>query len=141
MKPDRMKPLDEQTGVVLLALLGWGEARGEGPLGIAAVQHVVRNRSLRSGKPVEQVILAPLQFSCFNHNDPNYPKLLMADDYEPVAWGMCSALAIGVLGGWIPDPTGGALNYYAASMPNPPASTKDWRETAVIGNQIFGVAS
>lgn len=141
MKIDRLIPLERQPGSVLLALLGWGEARGEGPLGILAVMWVAKNRSDRRLMPLESVILQPMQFSCFNKSDPNRDRLLMADKDEPISWGQCSALAEVLLAGHTTDPTNGASHYYALSMPAPPNWVKGWRETAVIGGHVFGVAA
>lgn len=140
MKPNRLAPLAEQTGVVLLALLGYGEARGEGPLGILAVMHVALNRASRPNRTLEGVILAPQQFSCFNANDPNREHLLMADKDAPLAWGACAAIADLALGGHTSDPTGGASHYYADTIA-PPGWTVGWRETARLGRHIFGVAT
>lgn len=140
MKPDRLAPIERQTGAVLLALLGYGEARGEGSLGILAVMHVAMNRAAKPNHTLEGVILSRMQFSCFNLNDPNRAHLLMADKDDPLSWGACAAIAELALGGHTSDPTGGATHYYASSIPAPPWALH-WRETAVIGNHIFGVAA
>lgn len=108
----------------IMAKTLWAEARGEPEEGMLAVGWVIRNRAERSGYAgslvgsngaVSAVCLAPWQFSCWNKNDPNYAKLevLALDEYVKE-----QELAIDVLGGIAPDPTGGADCYYApAGMP------------------------
>jgi hypothetical protein len=55
----------------MIALCIWREARGEPPLGQRAIFHVILNRAKERGRPVEQVILQPKQFSSFNLGEPN----------------------------------------------------------------------
>ncbi|MTI10177.1 cell wall hydrolase [Curvivirga aplysinae] len=77
--------------VETLARTIWAEARGEGPDGMMAVACVILNR-WRDPKwwsrdenddivddTVEAVCRDPWQFSCWNKNDPNLPKLLAID--------------------------------------------------------------
>lgn len=70
----------------IMALTVWGEARGEGSLGMAAVAWVIMNRAHRGGwwgDSIKSVCLKPMQFSCWNANDPNRSDLLtLADDLE-----------------------------------------------------------
>jgi hypothetical protein len=63
----------------------WGEARGEGCLGMEAVAYVIRNRVRNPrwwGKDYSSVCLAHSQFSCWNQNDPNLPKLRSVTDTD-----------------------------------------------------------
>jgi spore germination cell wall hydrolase CwlJ-like protein len=74
-KNDIFMQLDDAR---LLALLIYGEARGEPMEGRIAVASVVMNRVKIGGwfgSDIKDVILKPYQFSCFNANDPNLPKL------------------------------------------------------------------
>jgi len=72
--------------VKLLALVIYGEARGEPLGGKVGVASVVLNRLKTGGwfgKTIKDVILKPFQFSCFNDNDPNRIKLLaIAQNWE-----------------------------------------------------------
>ena len=66
-----------------LARTLWGEARGEPLAGIRAVAAVVLNRAMHPrvhwwGRTVIGVCRAPFQFSCWNADDPNYPRLQAA---------------------------------------------------------------
>lgn len=65
----------------------YGEARGAGVIDKIAVGAVIRERVLRPGwwgDSWETVCLAPYQFSCWNEDDPNRPKLDLAysDDHR-----------------------------------------------------------
>lgn len=153
--PEPEKPLEEQEPRVLLALLGWGEARGEGPAGIYAVQCVARNRQLqpqRFGDTLAKVILKPWAFSCFNQGDPNRDKLLKADHLDLQSWQEAAVLAELCLNGG-PDPTKGATHYCTTSMwakgfenlKQPPWYSANLivagvtQERSRIGNHVFAV--
>jgi len=76
---DGNKNFRELDDVRLLALVVYGEARGEPLAGKIAVASVVLNRLKKNGwfgKTLKDVILKPFQFSCFNEDDPNRIKLL-----------------------------------------------------------------
>jgi spore germination cell wall hydrolase CwlJ-like protein len=127
---------------VLLAMLGWGEARGEPERGILAVMWVARNRSVRGSRALKDVILQPWQFSCFNDRDPNRDRLLTAEEKEPASWAKCLAISRLLLSGYTLDPTGGATHYYSTSIAPPYWAyvTRGWTELTVIGRHIFGIA-
>lgn len=80
--PDRALALDT------LARTLWGEARGESLLGLRAVAGVVINRTTHPrirwwGRTIVGVCRAGKQFSCWNADDGNYPRLMRvttADD-------------------------------------------------------------
>lgn len=91
----------------------WGEARGEKPVGEAAVAHVILNRAKQPswwGQTVMGVCCHPFQFSCRNKDDPNCAalnKLCKSDDgYQSIA-----VIVDAVLNGHVPDPTAGATHY------------------------------
>lgn len=78
LKEDK-KVFKEIEDAKLLALVIYGEARGEARGGKIGVASVVLNRLKRGGwfgKTIKEVILKSYQFSCFNENDPNRIKLL-----------------------------------------------------------------
>lgn len=105
--------------IEVMAKTIWGEARSETQEGRTAVAWVIRNRAasrafaatlVGAEGAVEHVCMAPWQFSCWLSSDPNRAKIdaltrdEYADEYD---------LAFDVLGGAIPDPTSGAVNYYS----------------------------
>jgi N-acetylmuramoyl-L-alanine amidase len=120
----------------------WGEARGEGRAGMEAVACVILNRvriaekkgSYWWGSSVIEVCQKPYQFSCWNKDNPNYHKLLAADEDDP--WFVAAeAVAQLALDGNLTDITNGATHYHAAG------ATPGWayreKPVAVIGRHIF----
>lgn len=93
----------------------------------------------RWGDSYADVILAPGQFSAYNaltgYAGGEGANTLWQQEPSP------ELLAIGqqIVSGEYDDPTGGALNYYAASMDQPPswASEGEWTQ---IGDHYFGTA-
>jgi N-acetylmuramoyl-L-alanine amidase len=62
--------------LAVLAQTMWGEARGEGTLGMLAIGFVIKNRAesdhhARFGSGIAEVALKHKQFSCWNMGDPN----------------------------------------------------------------------
>jgi len=135
------KQIFEQcTDLKLLALCIYGEARGESELGRTAVGCVVRNRvKVQPRKSYREVILKPLQYSCFNFDDPNFKIMLdfaqkphtLDDDFVE-----CLKVAESILSSVIGDITGGATNYF-----NPKRADPDWAKAMVktvsIGKHDF----
>jgi spore germination cell wall hydrolase CwlJ-like protein len=133
-----MKPIQEQTELILLALCIWGEARGESKQGKEAVAHVVMNRykhPKRFGKTVKEVILRPKQFSCFNAGSSSKDKMLSipADD----VWTACLSAAQSVYLGKVKDNTMGATHYCRHDCF--PSWRKKMTQTTKIGDHVFFV--
>ena len=105
----------------VLARTIWGEARGQGTLGLEAVAAVVLNRVKVAdahggtywwGNNIIQVCQKPYQFSCWNRSDPNFQKLQKVDQnnlYFASALRVARRAVIGAL----EDPTYGATHYHA----------------------------
>lgn len=139
--------LTRLDAVSLLTLCAWGEARGEAVEGQLAVMHCVNNRvqdpRKRFGETHGDVILKPYQFSCFNANDPNYPKILALAERLPTALAAHEQpvsqlwfLASGVLSEDLLDNTHGANHYFVAGIPVPKwAQGKE--PVAKIGFHLF----
>ena len=130
--------------VNLLAKTLWGEARGCSKDEKVAVGWVVLNRvndkKQRFGKGIEGVILKPWQFSCFNKNDLNRPKLENPEKHDEKSWKECLEVAKSLLSGELKDPTNGATHYIAKTMKNKPAwfsklkkatNKKEWKHEYV----------
>ena len=121
-----------------LARTLYGEARGEPRRGKIAVAWVIRNRAIRPGwwgRGIIEVCLKPSQFSCWNANDPNRPKLTAVTVDSP-SFLRCYASAAGVLADVHEDPTNGATYYYADYIDRP-GWARDMAETVRIGRHIF----
>lgn len=146
----------DMTDREVLARTMWGEARGEGRIGQEAVASVILNRvelakafKARKGRnhplygdgTVEGACRAPWQFSCWNENDPNLPKLL-AVTMDDRRFSSCMAVAAVALSGVLDDPTQGATHYHTVkSPPNvkqwPPKWAASLTPTVTIGAHIF----
>jgi len=126
-----------------LARTLWGEARGEGERGMAAVACTILNRVKVAqakgkywwGQNIIQVCQRPYQFSCWNRSDPNFPKLIKVDDTD-FKFALALAVARKAVVGKLKDETGGATHYYADSI-KAPYWTKGETITAKIGHHIF----
>ena len=119
--PDTRLPIEQQDEDVLLAMLVWGEARGEPPEGRVAVAHVPLTRlkkrnsvrsSLNRKVTLRSIMLKRWQFSCFNKNDPNRVLLLRPVEAEGLGlWAACWRTAVEALMGHSANPAQGATHY------------------------------
>lgn len=129
--PDVTKSVEEQDEDVLHAMLVWGEARGESPLGRAAVAHVpvtrLRLKSASSSRPaatmtLKDVMLRRWAFSCFNRKDPNRQKLLKPVEAEGLGlWVLCWRSAAEAREGQSSNPALGATHYCVQCLWSRPA--------------------
>jgi N-acetylmuramoyl-L-alanine amidase len=140
------------SAVEILAVLIYGEARGEAIEGQIAVGNVVRNR-VRSAphKTYQDIALADYQFSCFSprgggqnftetlgaakqmvsargasKNPPNSPLLLQA------VW-----IATGIIIGSLLDNVHGATHYFADWCDPVPSWSKSMTKVATVGRHMF----
>jgi spore germination cell wall hydrolase CwlJ-like protein len=127
-----------------LARTLWGEARGDGKTGMQAVANVVMNRyrlaqqsvayARQFGSTVAGVCRQPKQFSCWNSNDPNLPKML-AVGFSDQNFVDAVYIAQDALANRLPDLTNGATHYHTRG------STASWDTgqavVASIGNHLF----
>lgn len=146
------KPVDFHDLEILTRTI-WGEARGETMRGQRAVACVIINR-WRSGKwfngidtnndgmeSITEVCQQAWQFSSWNKNDPNLPKLLAARIGEK-SFDDCLNVAIMTIEDsmserWAGrDPSRGATHFYVAGSPRP-----RWHTTqtpcAIVGKHLF----
>ena len=128
---------DKEKEIDLLAKTAWGEARGEGASGMQAVINVILNR-VRAGSwyglTVENVVLKPYQFSCWNDTDPNKDKILSLKTEDP-AFIQAKSLAFAGYNGLLADITNGATHYHTIGAT--PNWAKAMVQTKTIGNHIF----
>lgn len=136
-------PIEEQPGPIVLRLCLWAEARGESAKGKLAVAWVIKNRAEKSGKSIKEIVLAPLQFSSFNHDDPNRGKMLSAHMDDATGWARCDTVADLIEDGCTLDLTRGATHYFAHDVVHPAWGPPHpgWEGTAVIGGHTFGRAA
>ena len=77
------QPYATLSGLSLLGLCIWREARGEAELGKRGVAHAIANRAKSPswwGHDWYTVITKPYQFSSFNEDDPNSKKWPAEED-------------------------------------------------------------
>lgn len=126
----------------LLARTLYGEARGESARGIEAVAAVVLNRVAKAqergrywwGSTITEVCSKPWQFSCWNPDDPNRPKIEMVEPGTKV-FDSCLRIARRAVSGTLNDPTDGATHYHHKSLN--PAWAKGRAPCAEIGKHLF----
>lgn len=123
----------------ILARTLWGEARGEGSIGMAAVANVIMNRVRHPtwwGHDAVSVCLTPWQFSSWNAADPNRAKLLAVTDEDPQ---FVTALIIAkqALAGRLPDITEGSTTYKTKWLAWPSSWGEPVPARVTIGNQVF----
>jgi len=112
---------DRETDI--LARTIYGEARGESISGMEAVASVVLNRVAVSkrrghywwGDDVSEVCRKPLQFSCWNRNDPNY-RLVKNVSENDVVFCICKRVAARATAGLLEDNTCCATHYHAKNV-------------------------
>ena len=131
-----------ELAVDVLARTMWGEARGEGPLGMEAIASVVLNRARIAqdrggywwGNDIISVCQKPYQFSCWNRSDPNYRMLLDVTD-KNIHFATSLRIARRAVAGVLADGTNGATHYHEKSiLPN---WAKGQVPCAIIGHHIF----
>jgi len=114
----------------------YGEARGEPEGGRVAVAWVIRNRAETQygGDTPEEVCMRPAQFSCWNPNDPNLPKLKYLNT-QSEGFRQCLLATAMVFADLVPDPTNGCRHYLVAGTD---ASWIEGQEPEIkIGNHVF----
>ena len=115
----------------------WGEARGEGDEGMAAVVWVVRNRSEKTGLSLRHTCWKPKQFSCWNEDDPNRSKLLAAG-YDDPMYLHCLEIVCRVMRRLDDtDPTNGARHYFRDDLVPWPEWAAGHTPSAHIGRHLF----
>ena len=117
----------------------WGEARGTGLAGMSHVADVIMNRMDHPrwwGRDIISVCRAPYQFSCWNQNDPNYPKLLTVTESDPT-FSIAVTVAMKAAYRKLVDVTDGADSYYAISLHQPPYWAKRATRTYSDGWHVF----
>jgi spore germination cell wall hydrolase CwlJ-like protein len=123
------------TNLLHLAKTIYGESRGESIETMFAVGWVIRNRlqADRYGKTYKDVVLRPMQFSCWNEGDPNH-RLIKGMPKGPL-WEVCIGVAIVVMQSMERhNPVEGVKHYYDKSLDsNPPYWAEDGELMTVYG--------
>lgn len=119
----------------------FGEARGEPIEGMIAVGCVIRNRVIASKmtKTYKDVCLAPLQFSCWNENDPNLNEMMVAAVGTTPRIREIKFIGAGIYQNMFRDNTSGSTHYLTTRLfhENPPTWATSGKVMATIGNHTF----
>lgn len=106
------------------------EAGGEGPEGMAAVAHVIRNRATRTGD-VGDVIRRRAQFEGYENPGPGSQRA----QRDPAMRQTAEDILRQVWSGDLPDPTGGADHFHASYVS--PSWANGMQQTTQIGGHLF----
>ena len=131
-----------EAAIDSLARTLWGEARLEPVRGIEAVASVVLNRVAVAterggwwwGDGIVAVCRHPEQFSCWNPDGADAPRLLAIKAGEPV-FDTCLRVARRAVAGVLPDITHGATHYHPATAH--PAWSASELPSAEVGGNLF----
>lgn len=144
-KASSTKVLDNQkliNAYIVVATL-WGEARGEGELGMQAVLNVIMNRAGGDFDKARDICLKPKQFSIWNDvQNPENKTLELINLYtskkmrDSKQFQQATDLVSKAMNNALPDITGGATFYF-----NPKKVIPSWAKSMVkiksIGNHDF----
>jgi spore germination cell wall hydrolase CwlJ-like protein len=122
-----------------LARTIWGEARGEGVPGMAAVAYVILNRAANPrwwGHDIVSVCRAPMQFSCWLPAPQGELETLLHIAPGAAAWADAQRIAAQAIAGALDDTTAGADSYVNLHVASP-AWARGRTPCAVIGRQAF----
>lgn len=110
--PDPLLPIEDQSELIVLAMLVYGEGRGESDEAKCAIAHVPIERARLKKTSVKRECLRKNAFSCFNENDKNRSKLLRPLKWDsPEVWMKCLSAADDALSGRSSSPAKGATHY------------------------------
>jgi len=125
----------------------YGEARGEPIDGQYAVAWVILNRARKGGwwgSSIQDVVMKPYQFSCWNDSDPNSGMVRdiafnwarkASVMFEPLEVQDALHAAIAVSNGHINDLTRGATHYHHKHIR--PSWAQEHEPNKRIGNHLF----
>ncbi len=136
------KPIfDQLSPVEVLALTIWAEARGESHEGQLAVGYVILNRAKLWKQSIKSVCFAKNQFSCYNSNDKQYPRLLeIAKDFSQAlsvnqSLIKCYDVAYIIISSPSESTIGDALYYRVLNYPN------RWFDSSIKEGKLKKVAT
>lgn len=135
--PMAVSPTDRDAAIRTI----WGEARGEGQGGEAAVANVILNRAAsgKYGKTISQIVQAKNQFEPWN-NPQTRADMQKLDPKSPEYQAIAQVFDQ-VASGKVPDPTNGATHFIAAALQKADGrAIPAWAQgkaLAQIGNHTF----
>jgi len=143
--------MDDTQDIDVVARTLDGEARGEGKEGMIAVACVIVTRAMiaadymdANGEPhplygdgsLSSVCLAPLQFSCWNKDDPNLAVIKSVTTADPI-FAVAMEIATQAENDQLDDITNNATHYFDKRMPVPPKWAQGKMPCFQHGNHLF----
>jgi N-acetylmuramoyl-L-alanine amidase len=136
----------EPADIDIMARTVYGEIRNGLWPDMVGVAWVIRNRAeidLKGdnkpdwwGETIRGVCLKPWQFSCWNADDPNLPRLKSVNTMS-IPFRNCLAVCAAVLGGLEADPTMRSTHYYNPLVVDEPKWAKGKKPVVRIGAHSF----
>lgn len=124
----------------IIARTAWGEARSLGHDGMQATINCIQNRLLSGvtwwGSTLRTICIRPWQFSCWNANDPNRPKLLSVGETDP-QYIIALGLADSAINGTLVDISNCSDSYYDDRMPSMPVWSTGLEPRFICGTQKY----
>lgn len=135
----------DDTATMMLARAIFGEAEGTSEKAKIWVGWTIKNRVLAQrkeewGLTIHEVILKENQYEAFvkkERLDKLEDPLNTLDEKVKQAWFVSYRVAAGILAGSIPDPIGGATNFYSTPIIKIPDWATKEREKGVVDNLHF----
>ena len=127
--------MNKGGNIFMAALTAWRENRGGGSVGMQSVLNVIQNRAKQSQRDFYAVCTQPWQFSSITAK--NDPQLGVWPAEGEAEMAVALDMAEQAYDGKLPDITGGATLYYAASMTSPPYWAAQSTKTVEIAGQLF----
>jgi N-acetylmuramoyl-L-alanine amidase len=133
--------------VTTVARTLWGEARGDGRVGMSAVACVIANRAANPrwwGVDWVSVCQRPYQFSCWNIAAPgtadaqNHAAMMAADGSDPL-FVTAMSIAQAAVGKKLADITHGADSYFAIGSQMPSWATPDKHVVDILHHSFYRV--
>ena len=137
-KPSGIVDEKTRTNALIVVATLWGEARGEGEVGMQAVLNVIMNRSNNNFDKAKDVVLRPKQFSMWNKvQDPLKASLNLAKTkWNDKSYQIALKLVDKALKNELKDITNKSTFYFNPKIVKPSWSKK-LVKTKTIGNHEF----
>lgn len=123
------------SDIDVMARTVYGEARNQSFMGQVAVAYVISNRAFQRNKSITEVCLQPLQFSCWNKNDPNR-KIIEFIGLDKTEFQIAYGISCLVVTRQLTNPVDGANHYHTIEAPKGVKWPPSWAKNMIIIKEI-----